>query len=78
MMIVGIMHTAKTMNGFVHFTIELIESTDVHSGKKMFDAYKTAAAKEDYENKWMYFGAADGSFSIYPGVRSESFSSLPG
>jgi len=32
----------------------------------MSAAYKSA--DPDFENKWMYYGAADGSFSIYPGI----------
>ena len=34
----------------------------------MADVYKEVASSQDYENKWTYFGAADGSYSIYPGV----------
>jgi hypothetical protein len=37
------------------------------AGKTMADVYKEVAASQDYENKWAYFGAADGSYSIYPG-----------
>jgi len=37
------------------------------AGKPMLEAYESAAAKMDFENKWMYFGAVDGSYSIYPG-----------
>ena len=37
------------------------------AGKPMFDAFEAAAASQDYENKWMYFGAADGAYALYPG-----------
>ena len=37
------------------------------AGKTMADVYKEVAASQDYENKWAYFGAVDGSYSIYPG-----------
>jgi len=36
------------------------------AGASMAAAYKSA--DPDFENKWMYYGAADGSFSIYPGI----------
>jgi len=36
------------------------------AGASMAKAYKNA--DPDNENKWMYFGAADGSYSIYPGI----------
>jgi|NorSeaMetagenome_1021524.scaffolds.fasta_scaffold67709_1 hypothetical protein len=36
--------------------------------QKMYDAYKKAQSAQDYENKWMYFGGADGAYSIFPGV----------
>ena len=41
----------------------------------MYDAYAKAASAEDYENKWMYFGGADGAYSIFPGgyKKSKSF-----
>ena len=26
------------------------------------------ASAQDYENKWTYFGAVDGSYSIFPGT----------
>ena len=35
--------------------------------KPMFDAFKAAAASQDYQNKWMYFGSVDGSYALYPG-----------
>jgi len=36
------------------------------AGATMAKAYRNA--DPDNENKWMYFGAADGSYSIYPGI----------
>jgi hypothetical protein len=37
------------------------------AGKPMLDAFEAAAASQDYENKWMYFGAVDGAYALYPG-----------
>ena len=35
--------------------------------KSMLDKFKTTAAMQDNENKWLYFGAVDGSYALYPG-----------
>jgi len=35
--------------------------------KSMQDKFKMTAAMQDNENKWLYFGAVDGSYALYPG-----------
>ena len=37
------------------------------ANSKMQTVYSAAASAQDYQNKWMYFGAADGSYALYPG-----------
>ena len=37
------------------------------ANSKMQKVYSAAASAQDYQNKWMYFGAADGSYALYPG-----------
>ena len=38
------------------------------ANNKMYNAYMKAQSAQDYENKWMYFGGADGAYSIFPGM----------
>ena len=51
----------------VSWKVIVIVTTILAAGNSMFLAYKSVASQQDFENKWMYFGAADGVYSIFPG-----------
>jgi hypothetical protein len=58
----------RSQNRLAQHALMIITIPLPQADQKMYDAYKKAQSAQDYENKWMYFGGADGAYSIFPGV----------